>query len=77
MDVAYRRLLRSVVRPPRNMDGALLYHGTKFSTSEMRVFGLSPHRLDPNHGRKFACDIPGIWHTISQHYLGIVGSRGL
>ena len=26
MDVAYRRLLRSVVRPPRNMDWALPWH---------------------------------------------------
>ena len=52
------------------------YHGIKFSTSGMSVFGPSPRRLDPNHGRKFACDTTGIWHSISQHYLSIVGSRG-
>ena len=45
------------------------YHGMKFSTSGMSVFGPSPRRLDPHHGRKFAWDTTRIWHTISQHYL--------
>ena len=51
------------------------YHGIKFSTSGMSVFGPLPRRLDPNHGRKFVWDTT-IWLSISQHYLGIVGSRG-
>ncbi len=33
-------------------------------------------RMHPNHG-KFVCDTIRIWHSISRHYLGIVGSRGL
>ena len=53
------------------------YHGMKFSTSGMSAFGPSPHRPHPNHGRKFVGDTIGIWHCISRHYLGIVGSRGL
>ena len=48
----------------------------KFSTSGMSAFGPSPHRPHQNHGRKFVCDTIGIWHTMSRHYLGIVGSRG-
>ena len=51
-------------------------HGMKSSTCGMSVFGPSPHRLDPNHGRKLAYETTGIWHSMSQHYLGIVGSNG-
>ena len=40
------------------------YHGMKSSTSGMSAFGPSPRRLDPNHGRKFAYDTTGIWHSI-------------
>ena len=46
------------------------YHGMKLSTS-VRAF-----TLHPNHGRKFAYDTTGIWHSISQQYQGINGSRG-
>ena len=32
--------------------------------------------MDPNHGRKFACDTTGIFHRISENYPCIVGSNG-
>ena len=53
------------------------FHGMKFSTSGTSAFGPSPRRPHPNHGRKFVYDAIGIWHSISQHCLGIVGSAGL
>ena len=49
----------------------------KVFVSGMSAFGPSPCRRHPNHGRKFVCDAIGIWHNISQHYLGVVGSNGL
>ena len=53
-----------------------MWHCMKFCTSGMTVFGPSPRRPHPNHGWKFVYDTIEIWHNISQHYLGIVGSRG-
>ena len=73
MDVAYRRLLRSVVGPPRNIDWTL--PGMKFFTFGMNAFGYSLCRQHPNHGRNFVYGTIGMWHSISQHYLGIVGSK--
>ena len=51
-------------------------HGRKFFTFGMSEFGYSPCRQHPNHGRKFVCATIGMCHNISQHYLGIVGSKG-
>ena len=53
------------------------YHGMKLFTSGMNVFGPSPRRRHPKHGRNLSTTPIGIWHSISQHYLGIVGPKGL
>ena len=76
MDVAYRRLLRSVVGPPRNMDWMIGHcHGMKFFTFGMNAFGCLLGRQHPKHVRNFVYDTIGMWHNISQHCLGIVGSK--
>ena len=50
-------------------------HGMKCFIFGMNAFGYSLCRQHPNHGRTFAYDIIGMWHNISQHYLGIVGPK--
>ena len=67
----------------RSMDVGLLAiwtghcHGMKFSTCGMSGFGAAPRRPCPNHAQIFVYDTTKMWHNISQHYLHIVGSKGL
>ena len=54
-------------------------HGMKvctFGINAFGAFGYSLCRQHPNHDRTFVYDAIGMWHNISQHYLGIVGSKG-
>ena len=50
-------------------------HGMKFFTFGMNAFGCLLGRQHPKHGRNFVYDTIGMWHNISQHCLGIVGSK--
>lgn len=51
-------------------------HGMTFLTYGRSAFGHSPCTQHPNHGRKFAYNTIGIWHNISQHYLGSLDQKG-
>ena len=74
VDVAYRRLLRSVVGPPRNMDWTLPWHEI------LHIWNERVRAFTPQTGSKSWSEmcLRHHWHLAqySQHYLGIVGSRG-
>ena len=77
IDVAYRKLLRSVVGPPRNMDWTLPWHDVLHIRNErVRVFTLQAASKSWSElCLRHHWNVAQYFFNISQHCLGNVGSK--
>ena len=79
MDVAYRRLLRSVVGPPRNMDWTLPWQEILHIWNErVRVFTWqAASKTWSENCLRHHWNVAQYFATFSQHCLGIIGSKNI